>query len=225
MIDRVPRLATMPCLYQAPILLIALLLVGGCHLTSPPAHMLPLNVLTKNIRINQPTKFDRHIRYSGPSLSYFEESTWSDWNFGSFTSEYFIRSWKSKFDGTVSHEIYLEISYSESIGVYGSDRLKSEDERKGFIYFNAVDDDDAGFHELNAIDYDKECQSIKYNYPFCYYTEYLSIDVTEGYLLSEVYTGFKMRLRSRRGPKLFIWVPANVIQAQFLSVYGSIGPA
>ena len=106
----------------------------------------------------------------------------------------------------------------------GYGQLKSESELSGKIGFLYARDDTAASHELEHVDDETECDAPDKEYPRCRYTEELYIDLTTDFLNSRFETGFELRLKSRRGPALYISVPANVIQGQFLAVYGSLTP-
>lgn len=181
------------------------ILLSGCL---PDYTKIPSSDYARNVKVKD-TKFDAHISYVAPEIRYRENYV-TDVYF-----DYLLRGWKDKKTGSISHQLYVEIHYTEKEYIPSSfkeeDKIKIIQHANDWRVYRTANFENATRTHLVSIDTDVDCQLRDIIYE-CDYKEMIGVPITSELLKRSTVAGFTIRLNSKSGHESFITVPANYIQ-------------
>jgi hypothetical protein len=116
--------------------------------------------------------------------------------FGGIFRSWKIRSFIDKKNGSVSHQIYVDISYLGN-----------------WQYFNSASDDTAKSLDVRKIDSQVgSCSSM------CNLEEVIGIDIDDATLITHKDTGYNIKINARSGASLIITISAEQINLQLAAI-------
>jgi len=157
-----------------------LLCSSGCAI--PP--------LTK-IDSTQDDVFSKRVTINGGKVTEFPSGL-----LGTLYRTFFIRSWVDKATGSVSHQLYVDITYDGE-----------------WKFFEWAADDTAT--SLNVVKIDSHVDSCRNQ---CSFEEIVGIDLDDATLRSRVATGFPIKLSAKSGEAIIIKVAPEQIKLQLEAV-------
>lgn len=159
-----------------------LLLMTGC--ISPP----PPPTTIANI---QDDAFSKNVTINGGTVHEFPSGI-----LGSLFRNFFIRSWVDKKTGSVSHQLYVDITYDGE-----------------WKFFEWAADDTAT--SLNVVKIDSHVDNCHNG---CSFEEILGIELDDATLRSRVNAGYPIKLSAKDGTAIFLKVAPEQIKAQLEAV-------